>query len=116
MSLSLRSMRKRAITAFLLCSILLTLDVLAQGAQGGAYKGQLSTTIKAIGAGGPGCGETQFYDVTAFVCRDCPTDAAGYISPADKGVGATTALSCRCKSGFFLKLPDLSLGLGAAPP
>ena len=115
MSLSLRSMRKRAIMPLLVCSILLMVDVLAQP-QGGGYTGQLTTTIKSIPAEGPGCSDTQFYDVTAFVCRDCPTNAAGYISPEDKGVGATTALSCRCKSGYYLALPDWDKGLGAKPP
>ena len=77
MSLSLRSIRKRAIMPFLVCSILLTANVLAQP-PGGGYTGQLTTTIKPIPAEGPGCSDTQFYDVTAFVCRDCPTDAAGF--------------------------------------
>jgi len=53
--------------------------------------------------------------VTAFVCRECPTNAVGYISPGDKGIGATTALSCRCKSGFVLPPPD-GQGIGRPPP
>lgn len=58
----------------------------------------------------PGCRETEFYDVTAFVCRECPTNAVGYIDPEAKGVGATTAVSCKCKPGFILPEPSSQAG------